>query len=104
MPTWKTSDSEHLFKTILQLESLKEVQNFFRDLLSEQEIVEFSKRWKVARMLADNIPYTEIEKETGMSSTTIARISKWLQKGMNGYNTQINKLHHDDHSSESRTS
>jgi TrpR-related protein YerC/YecD len=94
MPNWKTTDSQQLFEMILELDSLEEAQNFFRDLLTEQEIIEFANRWKVACMLSEGVSYTDIEKETGMSSTTIARISKWLNKGMNGYKTQIEKLHH----------
>ncbi len=101
MPNWKTTDSQHLFETILGLNSLEETQNFFRDLLTEQEIVEFTNRWKVARMLTEGVSYADIEKETGMSSTTIARISKWLNNGMNGYKTQIEKRHHTLSSSES---
>ena len=52
------------------------------------------KRWKVARMLSDGISYTQIVKETGMSSTTIARIAKWLNSGMNGYKLMLDKTHH----------
>ncbi|MBI3366025.1 TrpR YerC/YecD, partial [Candidatus Roizmanbacteria bacterium] len=53
--------------------------------LTEKEIKEFTNRWKVARMLDKRIPYEEIEKETGMSSTTIARVNRWLTNGKGGY-------------------
>ncbi|MBU0531190.1 helix-turn-helix domain-containing protein, partial [Patescibacteria group bacterium] len=65
---------------------------------------EFSKRWQAARMLSDKIPYTEIQKQTGLSSTTVARISKWLHRGMNGYNTIINRVHHAKPSSSEKSS
>ena len=65
--------------TYLSLSKDKEmVFNFLRDLLSEKEIREFSRRFEVAKLLTQKISYTEIEKQTGMSSTTIARISKFL--------------------------
>ncbi|MBU4315348.1 hypothetical protein KJ673_03000 [Patescibacteria group bacterium] len=89
---WKTEQSKQLFEAILLLESLEEAQNFFRDLLTDQEIVEFSNRFAVAKMLYEGVPYTQIQEQTGMSSTTIARISKWLNKGMNGYKTQLNRI------------
>lgn len=89
---WLTHETESLFRAILQLETTKDAQNFFRDLLTEQEIIEFGKRWKVAQMLAQNIPYTRIEKETGMSSKTIARIQKWLTGGMGGYKKALYKV------------
>jgi TrpR-related protein YerC/YecD len=89
---WINSNTNSLFRAILALESLEEAKNFFRDLLTEQEITEFGQRWKVARLLAKNISYTQIEKETGMSSKTIARIQKWLKAGMDGYSTMIKRL------------
>ena len=89
---WVNPKTDKLFNAILNLEDLSQARNFFRDLLTEQEIKEFANRWEVAVMLANNISYSKIEKNTGMSSTTIARISKWLNKGMGGYKQLINKL------------
>lgn len=43
-------------------------------------------------MLDNKIQYEIIEKETGMSSTTIARISKWLNHGMGGYKFMLKRL------------
>ncbi|MBD3244924.1 MAG: DNA-binding transcriptional regulator, partial [Candidatus Moranbacteria bacterium] len=53
---------------------------------------EFANRWKAARMLYNKEPYKKIEQQTGLSSTTIARVSKWLQKGMRGYQRVIEKM------------
>lgn len=94
-----TNESKELFKAILSLKSEDECRKFFRDLLTEAEIKEFSNRWKVAQMLDQKIPYEEIAKETGMSSTTIARISKWLTDGLGGYKLMLlrvnkNKKYH----------
>lgn len=85
MKTWKNKSSDELFNAVLELASLDEARRFFRDLLTEGEILEFANRFKVAKMLYTNKPYSKIEKNTGMSSTTIARISKWLHRGKNGY-------------------
>lgn len=81
-----------LYKAILLLKNEDECRRFFRDLLTETEIKEFTNRWKVARMLDKKIPYEEIAKETGMSSTTIARINKWLTHGKNGYRLMLKRL------------
>lgn len=89
---WMNHDTEALFGAILLLKHVDEAKKFFRDLLTENEIVEFSQRWKVARMLAEGTIYTAIEKETGMSSTTIARIHKWLKKGEGGYRLVLERL------------
>lgn len=81
-----------LLKTFLVLKNEKECWKFLRDLLTEGEIKEFANRWKVAGMLDQKISYEEIEKETGMSSTTIARIQKWLTDGKGGYKLVLNRL------------
>ena len=80
-----TKEIDDLYTAILQLESLDECRRFFRDLLTEYEIKEFVKRWKAARMLANGIPYTQIEEETGLSTRTIARVGRWLKQGKGGY-------------------
>ena len=91
-PSWQNKSTDSLFQAILKLQNKNEAQRFFRDLLTEEEIKEFSARWQVAQMLAKKIPYSQIEIQTGMSTTTIARISKWLNNGMNGYKLIIDRL------------
>ena len=85
-------DVSVLLKTVLALKSKNECWKFLRDLLTEAEIKEFSNRWKVARMLDKKISYEGIEKATGMSSTTIARVNKWLTNGKGGYRLMLKKL------------
>ena len=89
---WDNKTTEDLFKVILKLKNVRETKRFFRDLLTSEEIIEFSKRWQTAKMLNKNISYEKIEKETGLSSRTIARISKWLNKGMGGYKLMLKKI------------
>ena len=87
-----TKTEKELFTTILLLETQDEVKRFLRDLLTEAEIKEFANRWKVAQMLDKKVAYKTIENKTGMSSTTIARIQKWLINGMNGYRNMLTKV------------
>ena len=82
---WDTPATEDLFRTVLGLKTLDEVKRFFRDLLTEEEIVEFSRRWQAARMLDDGASYAVIVRRTGLSSRTVARIAKWLRSGLGGY-------------------
>ena len=97
------SKTEDLLKVILALESKKEAKLFLRDLLTEKEILEFGNRWKAVRMLDEEKTYTEIEKETGLSSTTVARISKWLKTGTGGYQLMLNKISKKHHKSSSNS-
>ena len=84
--------SEEINAVLSQLDNKTEVFNFLRDLLSEKEIIEFSRRFEVAKMLEKKISYTKIEEKTKMSSTTIARVSKFLKGDNEGYKKAITLL------------
>lgn len=86
-----TKKVKNLLQIIVGLKNLEDAQNFFRDLLSESELDEFATRWQAAQMLYNGRTYVEIEQKTGLSSTTIARISKWLHDGRGGYKKQLEK-------------
>jgi TrpR-related protein YerC/YecD len=86
-----TKEIDDLYNAILKLGSLDECRRFFRDLLTEYEIKEFVERWKAAKMLAEGIPYTQIEAETGLSTRTIARVGRWLKKGKGGYSMMLKR-------------
>ncbi len=90
---WKSIENKRLIEAVLLLETPNEVRRFLRDLMTETEIEEFGKRLKTAEMLMDSIPYSTIEKETGLSSTTVARVAKWLNGREGGYKNIIAKLH-----------
>ena len=98
---WKNEKNQRLIKAILALKTGDEAKRFLRDLMTEKEIEEFSKRLKAAEMLTENIPYSTIVEETGLSSTTVARVAKWLNGNLGGYKTIIDRLHH-HHSVQSR--
>ena len=90
---------------ISKLNNKKEVFGFLRDLLTEKEILELSRRFEVAKMLEEKESYTKIEDKTKMSSTTIARISKFLKWENYWYKNAISILkavsnkHHEAHHS-----
>lgn len=91
---WNTKENKALVSAVLALKSPDEARRFLRDLMTETEIEEFGKRFLAARMLAAKLPYSVIEKETGLSSTTVARVSKWLNGAGGGYRNIITKMHH----------
>lgn len=90
---WNTKENQVLVQAILALKTTVETRLFLRDLLTEKEIAEFANRLKTAEMLINKVPYSEIKKRTGLSSTTIARVAKWLNSKGGGYRSVINKLH-----------
>lgn len=93
-----TSNVRALFQAILVLQNEEEAERFLRDLLTKEEIREFSRRWEVAQLLAGKVSYVNIEKQTQMSSTTIARISKFLRGKFGGYQLVLDRLHHHSNS------
>ncbi len=91
---WNNKESKKLIEAILSLENDDEARRFLRDLMTEKEIEEFARRLEAARMLTDKVPYTVIEERTGLSSTTVARVAKWLNGSEGGYKTILNRLAH----------
>lgn len=91
---WSTTRNKALVCALLALKTPDEARRFLRDLMTEKEIEEFGKRLRAAEMLSANVPYSAIESDTGLSSTTIARVSKWLKGDLGGYRTVIARAHH----------
>ncbi len=91
---WKNGENQRLIQAILALKTKGEAKRFLRDLMTEKEIIEFAKRLQAAEMLTQKIPYSVIEQKTGLSSTTVARVAKWLNGKEGGYRIIISKLHH----------
>jgi len=91
---WRKPFNKALVEAVLALRTRDEAERFLRDLLTEDEIAEFGKRLETARLLNADVPYSQIQKLTGLSATTIARVSKWLQGDLGGYRLVIDRMHH----------
>ena len=89
--TWKTPKLKKLAKAFLSLKTEIDMLNFMRDLLTVEELSEFSNRLEAMKMIEKKIPYREIAKKTGMSTTTITRIAHWLKHGEVGYEKILKK-------------
>lgn len=91
---WNKPKNKQLIRAVLSLKTPDEARRFLRDLLTPEEIEEFSKRFQTAEMLSENTPYSVIEKKTGLSSTTVARVAHWLHHGKGGYGLVLKRLGH----------
>ena len=89
---WDNADTEELFRAVLKLRNTDEAKRFFRDLLTEYEILDFAERWKVARLLDRGVQYAEIGRQVWMSSKTIARIQRWLKRGKGDYRLILDRI------------
>ena len=89
---WSKLQQPDLFKAFLSLKNEDELKAFFRDLMTEKELVEFDMRWGIAKMLDSGMTFAQIEAKTGISPITITRINKWLKDGCGGYKMMIDRL------------
>lgn len=69
-----------------------QIEALLSDLFTEKEIRDQASRLQVAKMLDSGVSYSEIEKKTGVSATTIARVSKCLSHGPGGYRFALSCL------------
>jgi len=85
-------DLDSLSEAFLKLRTKEEISSFLKDMFSNSEQENIVLRWKVAQLLDDGTPYTQIERETGASSATIAKVSEFLKYGYNGYKIAIDRI------------
>lgn len=93
-PRTVASEANSLFRAVLALKTPDDARRFFSDLLTIDEIAEFSKRWQAAKLLALGVPYEKITAQTTLSSTTIARVSRCLAGSLGGYRLVLGQEHH----------
>ncbi len=87
-----TPEVDALFDAILSLESREECYKFFEDALTEKEILDIAQRIKAAKMLRAGSSYTSVCGATGMSTATISRVSKALERGAGGYRLVLERM------------
>lgn len=83
---------DYLFEAILSLETIEDCYSFFDDLCTIKEVNEMAKRMCGAKMLDENMVYTDITEKTGLSTATISRINRCLKYGSNGYSEVLRRL------------
>ena len=88
----KTEAVDHLFQAILALKSPEECYSFFEDVCTVNEILSFSQRFEVAKMLTDKRTYLDISEKTGASTATISRVNRSLNYGNDGYDMVFARL------------
>ena len=84
-PRQEALNERALYHAILSLRTPEELRAFFRDLCTPAELQALTDRWAVAVKLQDQIPYREVQRETGVSVTTIGRVARYLHAGHGGY-------------------
>lgn len=91
---WSTKKNKQLLRAIISLKNTEEAKRFLRDLMTEKEIKEFANRLEAASLLSRDVQYNAITEDTGLSSSTIARIAKWLNGSLGGYRLILSRISH----------
>ena len=90
-PEWLTEELAELLEVIARLRSREEAARFLRDLCTLGELEAMSQRWQVARLVDQGLPYGEISRRTGASTTTVTRVAYWLRHGEGGYRLALDR-------------
>lgn len=85
-----------LFEAVLSLKNKEECYRFFGDVCTVNELLSFSRRFEVARMLSENRTYLDIADKTGASTATISRVNWSLNYGNDGYEMVLGRLRPED--------
>ena len=84
---------DYLFDAITTLQTREECAMFFKDLCTIPEVKSMSQRLVVAKMLKDNMVYSEIVAKTGASTATISRVNRSLSyENSGGYDLVFERL------------
>ena len=83
-------------RAFLTLESEDDVRAFLTDLCTPREIWDFAQRLEVARHLDEGESYVNVQEQTGVSSTTVSRVSKTLNDGEGGYQHVLEHMNEDE--------
>lgn len=86
--------TDGLCDALLTAGNREDMRRLLWDLCTPAEIRTLAERWHVARLLAETeMPYREIHDRTGVSTTTIVRVGRFLrQEPHQGYRRAIERL------------
>lgn len=82
-----TSDEQkrELFRILASLDGEASFERLFDDLCTYNEIEQMAQRLVAAELLIGGATYNQVMAKTGISSATLSRVSRCLQRGSGGY-------------------
>ena len=86
----KSEKIQHLYQTILNLDSEEACAAFFEDLCTNKEVEQMAERAYAARLLMEGKTYSQIIAQADISSATLSRVSRCVQYGK-GYSALLKK-------------
>ena len=92
MKEWKTPQVDRLILALRQLRDDAEMAAFLRDVCTQSELSEMARRFAAAELLHRGTPVRRVAEQTGLSTTTVSRVSHWKQYGEGGYDLVLSRL------------
>lgn len=90
--SYPTPEMKNLVHAMSTLKTPQELTNFLRDIMTIKELEDISQRWQIVLLLNQKVPYLDIAKQVGVSTTTVTRCALWLHHGKGGYLTALSRL------------
>ena len=84
----QSAAEDALCKALTSLATIEECRNFLRDLCTPAELQALVDRWQVVELLEQGLTYRKIHDLTGVSVTTIGRVTD----GLGGYRAAIDRV------------
>lgn len=88
----RNEELDTLFQSFLMMDSKEDCYDLFSDMFTDQEMVAFARRLRVAKLLLNGATYGMIQEQIPVSSATITRINTVLQYGEGGYRHIVERL------------
>lgn len=88
------TDISGLVEALTALKTPEETRRFLVDLCTPAEMRALSERWQVARLLDETeLSYRDISAQTGVSTTTIGRVARFLKdEPHQGYRIVLDRI------------
>jgi TrpR-related protein YerC/YecD len=81
-----------LAEAVASLSGCAEVRAFLEDLCTPAELEAMADRWRVVPLLLEGVPYREIHDRTQVSTTTVTRVARSLERGAGGYQAAAERM------------
>jgi len=93
LPAARAALIDALAQALCALRTSDEARALLADLCTPAEVHSLAERWHVARLLDEGkLTYREIHEATGVSTTTIVRVARFLrQEGNRGYRLLLDR-------------
>lgn len=80
-----------LVDAMRNLKRKRDLQNFFSDLLTPEELLDLGQRLRIARLILAGKTYEEIAKKANVSTTTATKVGQVMKYGNGGLEKALSK-------------